>query len=71
MVTVGNYAYHGGHFLIVLNVKSLCCTPETNVLLYVDYTLIFKNKQTNKRTESSCIKGTCSNTEAYTPCTLF
>ena len=25
------------------NIKSLCCTPKTNIILYVNYTLIKKN----------------------------
>ena len=25
----------GDHFTIYTNIKSLCCTPETNIVLYV------------------------------------
>ena len=40
-------------FLRYINVKSLCCTPETNIILYVNYALIkkrftFQNKKKNK-----------------------
>ena len=35
MVTNGNYAYYGEHFVMYRIVKSLCCTPETNVVLYL------------------------------------
>ena len=33
-----------GDFIIYANanVKSLCCTPETNIILCIDYILIFK-----------------------------
>ena len=26
----------GYHFTICTNIKSLCCTPETNIMLYVN-----------------------------------
>ena len=29
----------GDLFIMYINVKSLCCTPETNIILYVSYTL--------------------------------
>ena len=28
--------HHGDNFIIHTNVKSLCCTPETNMTLYVN-----------------------------------
>ena len=34
----GNGCYCGDHFAIYTNIKLLCCTPETNVMLYVSYT---------------------------------
>ena len=42
MVTDGNYTYQGEHFIIYINVKSLCCTPETNIILYANCTKIEK-----------------------------
>ena len=39
-MTDGDYTYHDEHRIIYINVKSLCCTPETNIILYVNYTLI-------------------------------
>ena len=35
-----NETYCGDHFAIYTNIKSLCCTPETNIMLYVNYTSI-------------------------------
>ena len=36
-----NQTYCGDHFAIYTNIKSLYCTPETNVMLYVK---LFLNK---------------------------
>ena len=30
-----NQTYCGGHFAVERNIESLCCTPETNITLYV------------------------------------
>ena len=30
------------HFVMYKNIKSLCCTPETNIILYIDYNSIKK-----------------------------
>lgn len=35
-------SYQGDHFVMYINIKSLCCTSETNTILYVNYTLIKK-----------------------------
>ena len=35
--------YIGDHFVICLNVKSLCCTPETNMTMYINYSLKKRN----------------------------
>ena len=43
MVTDVNWTYCGDHFIMYKNIKSLYCTPETNIILYVKYNLI-KNK---------------------------
>lgn len=32
--------YRGDHFVMYLNVESLCYIPETNMTLYVNYTSI-------------------------------
>lgn len=36
----------GGHIAICANTESLCCSPETKIMFYVNYTLIktFKGK---------------------------
>ena len=39
MLTGNNRTYYGDHFTIYTNIKSLCCTPETNITLYINYTL--------------------------------
>ena len=36
----------GDHFIIYIIIKSLCCTPETDTVLYVNYSSI-KKKKTN------------------------
>lgn len=38
-----NYTYYGDHFPVHPNIKSLCCTPKTNVLLCQ----LFRNKNNN------------------------
>lgn len=35
-----NQTYCGEHFTKYTNIESLCCTPETNIMLYVSYTSI-------------------------------
>lgn len=40
--------YHSDRFVIYTNIKSLYSTPETNIMLYVNYTLI-KNLEMKKR----------------------
>ena len=37
MVTDVNLTYCGDHFAVYTNIKSLCCTPETNTTLHVNY----------------------------------
>ena len=36
-MTDGNQAYHGDHFVMHMNVGSLCCTPETNTKKKKEY----------------------------------
>lgn len=42
-MTNDNYTDHDEHFVMHTVVKALCCTPETNMILYVNYTSI-RNK---------------------------
>ena len=44
MVIDGNETYCGGHFAIYTSIESLCCTPEANIMLYLNYTSIKKKK---------------------------
>ena len=44
MWTNVNQTYCGDHFAIYRNIESLCCTPETNIILYINYTSIKKKK---------------------------
>ena len=32
-----NWTYRGDHFAINPYSKSFCCTPETNIILYINY----------------------------------
>ena len=43
MVIDVNQIYGGNHFTIYTNIKLLCCTSETNIMLYASYILILKN----------------------------
>ena len=36
-----NLTHCGDHFSVCANIGSLCCTPETNIMLHVNYTSIF------------------------------
>ena len=40
----GDYTYNGEHRVMYRIVCLLCCTPETTIMLYVDY---FKKNKTN------------------------
>ena len=31
----GNWSYSGDHFVTYKNIKSICCIPESNIILYV------------------------------------
>ena len=53
----GYWTYHGNHFITYANVKSLCHTLETNIILYINH--IFLKKARGKITKivtSSCIR---------------
>ena len=43
-----NYTYCDDHFTIYTTIESLCCTPEANIMLYVNYTSILKITHTHK-----------------------
>ena len=47
-----NYTHCGDHFAIYANIKSLCCTPETNIMLYVNYISFKKEKRILPLSES-------------------
>jgi len=47
MYPYGSYTYHGEHLVVYINIESLCCTPEANIILYVNYTSIKKKKKRN------------------------
>ena len=38
MVADGNYTCHVEHSIMYETLESLCCTPETNITLCVNYT---------------------------------
>ena len=38
----GNWSYCSDHFIMYKNIESLCCIPETKIILYVDYNSIKK-----------------------------
>ena len=44
----GYQTYSGDQFVIYINAESLCCIPETNIVLYVNYTSVKKNKMKKK-----------------------
>ena len=45
MGTDGFWICCGGHFLMYANVKSLDRTPETNIILYINYIALKKISQ--------------------------
>ena len=44
-----NEAYCSQHFAIYTNIESLCQTPETNAMLYINYISNFKKRQAVKQ----------------------
>lgn len=40
--SVWGWTYFGDHFAIYTDIKSLCCIPATNIMLYVTDTSIKK-----------------------------
>ena len=45
MVMDVNWTYCGDHFVIYTSVEPLCCTPETNITLYVNFISIKRKKK--------------------------
>ena len=43
-----NWTYCGDHLAIYTYIDSLCYTPETNIMLYVNYISIKKIKEKKK-----------------------
>lgn len=44
----------GDHLVMYTDIKSWCCTPETNIILHVNYTSILKmNLKKKKETKAS------------------
>ena len=52
MVLDVHETYPGGHSAIYTDIKSLCCTPETNMMLYVDCNSIKNRKNKIKKNTS-------------------
>ena len=46
-----NKTYPGDQFVTYINVKPLCCTLETNIILHAKYTSNKKKKRRDERTE--------------------
>lgn len=40
MLRDGNEMYQGDHFVMYKNIKALCYTPETTIILYLNYNSI-------------------------------
>lgn len=40
MVTGGDYTYDNEYWVMCTTVESICCIPETNIILNVNYTSI-------------------------------
>ena len=57
MMTDDDYIYCAEHGVMCRIVKSICCTPETTVTLYVHYTLIKKMKDWRKIAAADQIRG--------------
>ena len=47
MMTDVNQTYNGDYSKVYTNLKSLYCAPETNIMLYVNYTSIKINTNQN------------------------
>ena len=65
MVKDVNKTYCGSHFTIYTNIKSLCYIPETNIMLYVNYTSI------KKYVKGDYSKSSSSYTDLKVSCVFF
>lgn len=45
MIRDGNDTYPGEHCVTYRIIKSICCTPEINTTLYINYNLIKERKE--------------------------
>ena len=45
MGTDGYQIYCGDHFITYANIRSLFSTPETNIILHINYISVFKKKK--------------------------
>lgn len=48
MLTEGNYTYCGENLAMYIILGSLCCTPEANIKLYINYISLKKNQKDSK-----------------------
>ena len=48
-MTHGNYTYPGKHSIMCRISESPCRTPETNIILYVNYTSNIKGRNTMEK----------------------
>lgn len=51
MMTDVNQIHCGDHFVNYANIESLYCAPETNMMLYANFTSIKQNNPANISTE--------------------
>lgn len=49
VITRGEGCERGVPFTIYINIKSLLCTPETNIMLYADYTSTYKKEKESEK----------------------
>lgn len=40
-----NETYHGEYFTLHTNIESLCCIPETKIMLYFNYISVKKKRK--------------------------
>lgn len=52
-----NEAYYSDHFTIDINIKSLCYTPDTNIMIYVHYASVRKIQMVTSTILKGGIKG--------------
>ena len=43
LLTNDNQIYYSDHFIIYKNIESQCYISEINIMMYINYTSIFKN----------------------------